>query len=183
MEISPVLRLLNSLGLMKIALPCLQHLLKATLPCLLVSGQILLSPEQITAQPASHWIYPGKDGKLIYSTLPTGDRIMDFSYAGYMGGGVALPTNVPVRRTLHPSGAPDDTQLIQAAINEVATMPPENGFRGTIQLAAGSFTCSGTLYIPASGIVLKGSGSGTIPWATVLKHVFPAPSVSATIRQ
>ena len=44
----------------------------------------------------SRRVYPGPDGKLVYKTTPAGDRIMDFSNAGYMGGGVALPA-LPVR--------------------------------------------------------------------------------------
>ena len=32
-------------------------------------------------------MYPGPDGKLVYKALSTSDRIMDFSHAGYMGGG------------------------------------------------------------------------------------------------
>jgi hypothetical protein len=84
---------------------------------------------------------------------------MDFSSAGYMGGGVALPT-VPVKRTIAPSGKGDDTALIQAAINEVAALPLENGFRGAVLLGPGDFICSNTIYIPANGVVLRGSGSG-----------------------
>ena len=38
------------------------------------------------------WVALGGTGKLEYKTTPKGDRIMDFSHAGYMGGGVALPT-------------------------------------------------------------------------------------------
>src|SRR5215470_13992629 len=38
----------------------------------------------------SQWVFVGEDGKLAYKTLPDGDRIMDFSFAGYRGGGVAL---------------------------------------------------------------------------------------------
>ena len=60
--------------------------------------------------PRSRWVYPGPDGKLVYRTTPAGDRIMDFSHAGYMGGGVALP-NVPVKRTVKPSGNNDDNPL------------------------------------------------------------------------
>jgi hypothetical protein len=41
--------------------------------------------------PKSEWVYPGPDGKLVYKMTPAGDRIMNFSHAGYMGGGVALP--------------------------------------------------------------------------------------------
>src|ERR1051325_1949499 len=71
------------------------------------------------AAPAkSEWVYPGSNGKLTYKTTPAGDRIMDFSSAGYMGGGIALPT-VPVKRTVKPSGTGDDTAMIQSAINEV----------------------------------------------------------------
>jgi hypothetical protein len=36
----------------------------------------------------SQWVYPDAKGKLVYKTLESGDKIMDFSYAGYMGGGV-----------------------------------------------------------------------------------------------
>src|SRR3954447_9460845 len=60
------------------------------------------------AAAASQWVYVAANGKLAYKPLnANGDRIMDFSYAGYMGGGVPLPT-VPVVQTLHPSGS-DDT--------------------------------------------------------------------------
>src|SRR3954449_10802953 len=73
-------------------------------------------------RPASEWVRRGADGKLAYKTTPAGDRIMDFSYAGYRGSGVALP-DVPVKRTIKPSGGEDDTTTIQAAIDEVAKMP------------------------------------------------------------
>jgi hypothetical protein len=107
----------------------------------------------------SEWVYRGNDGKLVYKTTPTGDRIMDFSHAGYMGGGVALPV-VPGKRVVKPSGAGDDTQLIQNAIDEVAAMPLKNGFRGAVELAPGTFNCSGSIILSASGIILRGSGSG-----------------------
>ena len=74
--------------------------------------------------PTTQWAYPGPDGKLPHKTTPAGDRIMDFSHAGYMGGGVALP-NVPPKRTVRRSGVGDDTAGIQAAINEVAALPLE----------------------------------------------------------
>ena len=64
----------------------------------------------------SEWVHPGPNGKLVYKTTPAGDRIMDFSYAGYMGGGVSLSTAVPVRKTVKPSGGEDDAGVIQAAI-------------------------------------------------------------------
>src|ERR1035441_4559967 len=106
----------------------------------------------------SEWAHAGSDGKLTYKTLPAGDRILDFSYAGYMGGGVKIPT-VPVKKTVSPSGG-DDTTAIQAAINEVSQSELRDGFRGTVLLAPGIFNCSTTLMIKANGVVLRGSGSG-----------------------
>ena len=116
----------------------------------------------VAAEPAkSQWVYPGADGKLVYKTTPAGDRMMDFSYAGYMGGGVVLPM-VPVKRTVEPSGVADkdDTAAIQAAIDEVAKLPLVDGFHGAVQLAPGNFTCGSTINLRESGIVLRGSGSG-----------------------
>src|SRR5471030_217656 len=76
------------------------------------------------AEPApratSAWVHVGDDGKLAYQTLPAGDRIMDFSSAGYMGGGVPLP-DVPEKKRVRPSGA-DDTAAIQTALDEVAAL-------------------------------------------------------------
>jgi hypothetical protein len=126
--------------------------------------------KEVTAR--SEWVYTGKDGKLVYKTTPKGDRIMDFSHAGYMGGGVALPV-VQVKKTVNPSGGNDDTGLIQSAITEVAALPLENGFRGAVLLAPGTFTCSGTITVSADGVVLRGSGSGnggTIIKMTGEKH-------------
>ena len=36
-------------------------------------------------------VTPGKDGRLAYEALAPGDRVPDYSHAGYRGGGVALP--------------------------------------------------------------------------------------------
>ena len=84
---------------------------------------------------------------------------MDFSTAGYMGGGVALP-DVPVKKTVQPTSGPDDTAAIQAAIDAVSILPVIDGFRGAVLLAPGQFKCSNTISIAASGVVLRGSGSG-----------------------
>jgi len=112
------------------------------------------------SQYKSKWVYPAKNGRLIYKTTPEGDKIMDFSSAGYMGGGVSLP-NVPVVLTVNPSGAIDATKSIQAAIDSVEALPLKNGFRGAVQLAPGTFFCNATITISADGVVLRGSGSGS----------------------
>jgi hypothetical protein len=111
----------------------------------------------------SQWAHLEPAGKLAYRHLSNGDRILDFSFAGYMGGGVALPT-APVQRTVRPSGD-DDSVAIQTAIDEVSTLVSVKGFRGAVLLTPGHFHCKTRLHIEASGVVLRGSGSqdgGTI---------------------
>ena len=111
-------------------------------------------------KPGAHgqWVYFDPSGRLAYRTLDKGDRILDFSYAGYMGGGVSIPT-APVKKTVTASGG-DDTAAIQAAIDEVSRMPLVDGLRGAVLLERGHFRCSGTLEIRAGGVVLRGSGPG-----------------------
>src|SRR4051812_33796184 len=106
--------------------------LSVFLPLSLFLSVTALAQTQIT--PGSEWVRSGKEGKLVYKRTPAGDRLLDFSYAGYMGGGVPLPS-VPVKFPLHPSGK-DDTQPIQSAIDAVAAMPLVNGFRGAVLLEA-----------------------------------------------
>lgn len=112
----------------------------------------------LAADPQSPWAQVAASGKkLAYQALPTGDRIMDFSFAGYMGGGVMLPV-VPVKQSVRPTGG-DDTASIQKAIDAVAALAPVNGIRGAVLLDGAKFSCSSTLTISAGGIVLRGNGA------------------------
>ena len=128
-------------------------------------GALLLA--QSAANSAEHsttdlldrqWVAMGSKGKLEYKATPKGDRIMDFSHAGYMGGGVVLPA-LPVKKEVAPSGG-DDTAAIQAAIGEVSAQPLVGGFRGAVFLKPGKFHCSKEVTITQDGVVLRGSGSG-----------------------
>ena len=65
--------------------------------CLLLIS--FLVPVALSAQATSSWVFMGSDGHLHYKTDSNGNHILDYSYAGYEGGGVALPT-VPVARTI-----------------------------------------------------------------------------------
>ena len=118
----------------------------------------VLFGSQLSLAQASRWVHFNSHGKLVYEYTPKGDRIPDFSYVGYEGGGVALP-HVFAKRVVKPSGA-DDTEAIQEAINEVSALPVVDGFRGAIQLSSGVFHCSRTLSITVSGVVLRGAGDG-----------------------
>jgi hypothetical protein len=125
---------------------------------------VVLMWTNLKAAPQIQWIQ-FQDGRLIYGTDEQGNRIPDFSTVGYEGGGVIIP-EVPVRGTLEPAASGDDTPRIQAAIDALARLPiAANGFRGALQLHAGTYRIAGTVNVNASGIVLRGDGSaenGTI---------------------
>ncbi|MES2920144.1 MAG: DUF6298 domain-containing protein [Verrucomicrobiota bacterium] len=110
----------------------------------------------------------GEGGKLTYETDPAGNRVPDFSAAGYVGGGVTLPDVTP--RLLVKPGTGDAGSRIQAAIDQMATLKPDAaGLRGAVLLAPGRYEIAGQVKITASGVVLRGSGngeSGTILVAT-----------------
>ena len=99
----------------------------------------------------------GSGPELHYVTTAKGDRICDFSFAGYRGGGVTLP-DVPEKAKVTPMPG-DCSDKIQAAIDSVSSMPLVNEFRGAVVLTPGVYKCSKTLTLHASGVVLRGSGS------------------------
>ncbi|KEO74254.1 DUF6298 domain-containing protein [Anditalea andensis] len=100
-----------------------------------------------------------KGGNLTYEADEKGDRIPDFSYCGYAGSEKAIP-NVPARFVIGPQNS-DATALIQAAIDEVGTLPVgKNGFRGAVLLEKGTYEIAGQLVFNKSGVVLRGSGAG-----------------------
>jgi hypothetical protein len=103
-------------------------------------------------------VFFGHDHRLHYTKDARGNRIMDFSSAGYQGGGVRLP-RVAERIMVRPSGG-DDTAALQSALDQVSLLAPDHrGFRGAVQLDRGTFTVSSTLHIAASGVVLRGRGT------------------------
>lgn len=104
----------------------------------------------------SQWARPNADGKLTYATTPSGDHIADFSYAGYRGGGVAVP-NAPVAETLAPSGS-DDTAALQSALDRVAVIAAKSNTPQALLLTPGEFHLSAPVSISASNVVLRGSG-------------------------
>ncbi len=101
----------------------------------------------------------GGDGKLAYAADEAGNRVIDFSPAGYGGGGVVIP-QVPVKIVVAPGGGRDG-ERIQQAIDLVRAMPMgADGFRGAVLLKPGRYTIDGGLKIAASGVVMRGSGEG-----------------------
>jgi hypothetical protein len=149
---------------------CVKSLCAVTL---LLSAQVLFAQQ-------SRWVHPGPDGHLVYDRDKSGAMIPDYSFAGYHSGGVALPT-VPPKIKLLPTGA-DDTAAIQHAIDTLSALPLDaNGSRGAVQLAPGVFHCSAALVIAASGVVLRGAGSGSGPDATTIS-LTGGPHVGISIK-
>jgi autotransporter-associated beta strand protein len=111
------------------------------------------------AQPT--WVYFDTNHFLVYSNDNLGNRLPDFSFAGYEGGGVAIPTNLVIKTNLS-AIVGDNTARIQGAINYVSGLTPDtNGIRGVVLLNPGAYQITGTLTINTGGIVLRGSGNNT----------------------
>ncbi|BFT73727.1 discoidin domain-containing protein [Paenibacillus sp. P36] len=113
-------------------------------------------------------VYLNQNGKLAYVPDYKGNRVIDFSNAGYGGGGIPLP-DVPIVLTIEPIEG-DNTVHIQHALDRISALPlSPDGFRGAVLLRKGIYPVSGQLRIRASGVVLRGEGAdekGTLLYAT-----------------
>jgi len=111
--------------------------------------------------PTTSLVYPGTDGRLVYVADSLGNRIPDFSNAGYKGGGVPIPY-VAIKETVWPVLG-DNSANIQAAIDRVSALQPDkSGFRGAVLLKMGTYPLEKPLYIKVSGVVLRGEGISDI---------------------
>src|SRR5581483_10372696 len=109
------------------------------------------------------WVHFDNSSTLVYSNDNLGNHLIDYSYAGYQGGGVAIPTNMAVQQTITAVNG-DNSANIQNAINTVGALTPDaNGFRGVVLLNPGTYEMDGILtFNNNSGVVLRGSGTNTV---------------------
>ncbi|MFB6320059.1 DUF6298 domain-containing protein [Saccharicrinis sp. FJH54] len=120
---------------------------------------LLMSSVTGFTQDAKRPLIIGRDGKLQYQPDEKGDRIPDFSYAGYKASEEEIP--LVNAKVLVPNINADATADIQKAIDYIATLPPDqDGFKGAVLLDTGTFHVNGRLVIKSSGIVIRGSGTG-----------------------
>jgi hypothetical protein len=111
--------------------------------------------------PTTSLVYPGTNGRLVYVADSLGNKIPDFSNAGYKGGGVPIPY-VAVKETVWPVPG-DNSANIQTAIDRVSAMSPDaSGFRGAVLLKMGNYDLEKPIYIKTSGVVLRGEGMSDI---------------------
>lgn len=108
----------------------------------------------------ANWVHFDNNGTLVYTNDNLGNHLIDYSYAGYEDGGVAIPTNIAVQQTVS-AIAGDNTANIQNAINAVGTLAPNtNGIRGIVLLNPGTYEMDGVLTFNSNnGVVLRGSGT------------------------
>ena len=133
--------------------------LSATFATLVALVLLAIAPPPPQAEWTSAKVQFDADGRLAYPADVQDNRIPDYSHAGYKGGGVPLP-NVPAVAAVWPFPG-DNTANIQAAIDRVGAMPIQaNGYRGAVQLTAGTYQVNGTLRLNQSGVVLRGVGNG-----------------------
>lgn len=121
---------------------------------------VLLLARPLLAEPERRIVQPGENGRLAYFPEALGNRIPDFSHAGY-GGGDPIP-DVPIRVVV-PQFKGDSGPRIQAALDAVARLAPDaNGIRGAVLLLDGRYEVSGKLQMRVGGVVLRGSGKNTV---------------------
>jgi len=135
----------------------------------IISGIIVVAQD---IPPTTSLVYPGIDGKLVYSADSLGNKIPDFSNAGYKGGGVAIPY-IPIKATVWPVTG-NNSAKIQTAIDSVSGLTPDaSGFRGAVLLKMGLYQLDTPLFIRSSGVVLRGEGRsdiGTILFGKIPKQ-------------
>lgn len=126
-----------------------------------VTGLYLFVPNGVLAQKKIKQPSPvvtGDDGKLHYTPDSLGNRVVDFSYAGYEAGNKGIP-NADVK-VIVPAKAEDATLRIQSAIDYVSSLPADrNGIRGAVLLERGQHVIHGSLSIEKSGVVIRGNGA------------------------
>src|SRR5260370_6697772 len=112
----------------------------------------MLAACALHAQAISEWAFGGPEHRLHYRYDARGNSIMDFSSAGYRGGGVKLPSVAAAQRLTPAAG--DNTARIQAALDNATA---------AVVLAAGPKDIAGTLCITRRRVVLRGGEGARLP--------------------
>lgn len=121
----------------------------------LLVGQCLNAQKKKVEKPVRPLSF--KDGKLSYVADSRGNRIPDFSYAGYMAGEKYIPS--PAATVVVPVMSGDATEIIQRAVDYVGSLKVDaDGIRGVVLLQPGEYKISGSVLFRNSGIILRGSG-------------------------
>jgi hypothetical protein len=105
------------------------------------------------ADPSQRFVFAGPGGRLVYDQDSRGNRMPDFSFAGFDG---EIPN--PAATVIVPLGA-----SIDQAIAHVEKMPLDaGGIRGVILLQKGRHVTEKPIRIRRSGVILRGEGPDTV---------------------
>lgn len=118
---------------------------------MLVAGVVLGSSSTAIAETSELW---GREGEAFD---PAG-RLMDWSYAGYRAGEIALPSLAPTHVVTDFGAVPDDGEDDTAALRDALEAAATEG-GGVVSLPAGTFILSERLRLE-NGVVLQGAGRG-----------------------
>ncbi|ADL02246.1 DUF6298 domain-containing protein [Brevundimonas subvibrioides] len=107
---------------------------------------------------ASCWLMTPVEAQVGDPSFQWRDLPIDFSHAGYRGGGISLPR---AEATILVSPGPgDDTARIMAGVRAIERLAEgPDGRRGVVQLDAGEFQIDDQIRIGTGGVVLRGAGS------------------------
>ena len=134
----------------------------AILCTVLLTCGTLVSHAAETGKSAARYssrIHPDSGGHLVCEPDSVGNRLLDYSFAGYGGGGVRLP-RAKVRAVVKP-GDGNDADRIQRAVDMVSAMQPnERGIRGAVLVKRGRYELLKPVHITRGGVVLRGEGNG-----------------------
>jgi hypothetical protein len=146
-------------------------LAKHSIPIVALFTTVVLFSFVQQKQWQSKFVILNNDGSLKYIPDEKGNIIPDFSKVGFNSGNKIIP-DIAVVKIISPSGTDNDQSAIQSAIDELSTKPlDKNGYRGTVLLKKGTYKIPGSIFIAASGIVLRGEGDATRLVATAKKQV------------
>ena len=169
------------------------YTVKASISCGFIDNVKLVKGNYVPEKPEVLYIAPKQvapvdaklvtpDGdKLLYSEYnELGDKIGDFSYAGFYMGEYELPDSkkIPVALELSPTGTEDDTNMLQEAIDKVYNEAPDDSLK-IIKLKSGTYYINKGGIALKSGIVLSGEGQG--PTGTILYAKDPVQYVPVKI--
>lgn len=152
---------------------------RVLLGCLLIGGLGRLGAQDAWE---SSIVYYDEDDSLVYVADEEGNRIPDFSYAGYRNGEHPIP-NVLAVSTISPV-AGDNTQHINDALFEIVLNDTvgDDGFRGALLLSPGTYEVRGTINLGYDGVVLRGSGDGDDPSSnTILLATADTPETTVLV--
>ena len=115
---------------------------RSLFPLLMLALAVRLNP----AESQRPWVSLDSSGKLVYRTLPRGDRIADFSLCRLYGRRRCAAAACS-RRSHRAALRRGDTAAIQHAIDKVSAKPIHGDLAGAAQfcLRRESFQCSGVL--------------------------------------